>query len=272
MLPVLFDAHTDPGFFVHMLGALGAGLRDLSPIPRCIPCVDGLAELRASRQPFNLLIPMLNSIRPVRSHALEHSLANVAPEVNSGICRVFLDFSNEATHPKDLELLVQRARAAGITVLENLTLICQNRRIPALNSPIRHACFDAFLVAGWLSCRKLLVEENQSEGVTSSSLKTANPQHDILCLNATPRFHRLVTLLSLAAEGFIDLDAPDYAPNCQIPYISYPGLEYEKREQAEPLRLNEVSELLTQRGNSELIPFLPRLLARAPLRVDAFDE
>jgi len=82
----------------------------------------------------------------------------------------------------------------------------------------------------------------------------------------------MVTLLSLAAEGFIDLDAPDYAPNCQIPYISYPGLEYEKQEQAEPLRLNEVSELLTQRGNSELIPFLPRLLARAPLRVDTFDE
>ena len=271
MVPVLFDAHSDAGFFVQMLRVLSAGLPDAYPIPRCIPAVDGLGDIRASQQPFNLLIPVLNSPRSGRGTTLQQSLANVAREVNEGLCRVFLDFSNEATHPAELEVFSRQAREAGITALDRLTLICQNRRVPALDSPLRHAGFDAFLVAGWSACRKKLLEENPDGDFAFPAFQAADPQHDILCLNATPRFHRLVTLLFLADAGFIDLDAPDYAPNCQIPYISYPGLDYEKQEQAEPRLVNEVTGLLQRSGLASLIPLLPRLLARAPLRVDTLE-
>lgn len=267
MVPLLFDAHSDPGFFVQMLQVLSAGLKDAHPMPRCIPSADGLSELRASGQPFNLLLPVLNSPGPHRGPALQQSLAAVASEINAKTCRVFLDFCNEATQPAELEMLVRLAKDAGIEALDQITLICQNRRVAELDKPIRHAGFDAFLVAGWSACRKVLLEENPDGDTAWPAFHAAEPRHDILCLNATPRFHRLVTLLSLVNAGFINLDSPDYAPDCQIPYVSYPGIDYEKRPDGLN-RVEEVTEQLRRSGLAALIPLLPRLLARTPLRVD----
>jgi hypothetical protein len=78
-----------------------------------------------------------------------------------------------------------------------------------------------------------------------------------------------VVLLMLAEAGIIDLDAPDHAPDCQIPYVSYPGLTYEQAKQRDPVLLEAVERRLTADGQERLLVHLPRLLARTPLRVDA---
>ena len=271
MVPVLYDAHSDPGFFIQMLRVLGDGLQDAAPIPPCIPSHAALAELRASGRPFNLLLPVRHGFGAHHSAGVLQGLSAVAPEVNKGVCRVFLDFCNEATHPAEFAQFIPCIKEAGIDALEQITLICQNRRIAELGLPVRHASFDAFLVAGWSACRAVLMDENPDGQMRFDAFHGAEPQHDILCLNATPRFHRLVTLLRLVEEGFIDLDAPDHAPDCQIPYISYPGLDYVKRDAADARAVDEAIALLKRSGLGRLMPLLPRLLARTPLRVDSFE-
>jgi hypothetical protein len=268
--PVLFAGHTEPGFCIHALGMLSAGLDDAWPLPACLPCHEALAGVQASGRPFSLLLPLLSGLDdPPRRAELLAALAAVAPDVDCDRCRVFFDFSNEAGHPDLVGQIVALATEAGIHRLGNLTLICQNRRLDRADLPIRHACFDFFLVAGWTACRDLLLAEGLDLDADPTSLPLPEPRHDILCLNATPRFHRLVVLLMLAEAGIIDLDAPDHAPDCQIPYVSYPGLTYEQAKQRDPVLLEAVERRLTADGQERLLVHLPRLLARTPLRVDA---
>jgi hypothetical protein len=268
--PVLFAGHTEPGFCIHALGMLSAGLDDAWPLPACLPCHEALAGIQASGRPFSLLLPLLSGLDdPSRRAELLAALAAVAPDVDRDRSRVFFDFSNEAGHPDLVGQIVALATEAGIHRLGNLTLICQNRRLDHADLPIRHACFDFFLVAGWTACRDLLLAEGLDLDADPTSLPLPEPRHDILCLNATPRFHRLVVLLMLAEAGIIDLDAPDHAPDCQIPYVSYPGLTYEQAKQRDPVLLEAVERRLTADGQEKLLVHLPRLLARTPLRVDA---
>ena len=269
-LPVLFAGHTDPGFCIHTLGMLSAGLDDAWPLPACLSCHEALAGAQASGRPFSLLLPLLSGLDdPQRRAELLKALAAVASDVDRDRCRVFFDFSNEAGHPYLVGQIAALATEAGIAQLGNLTLICQNRLLDGAETPIPHACFDAFLVVGWRVCRDLLLAEGLDIHADPTSLPLPEPRHDILCLNATPRFHRLVVLLMLAEAGIIDLDAPDHAPDCQIPYVSYPGLTYEKADGRDPVLREDVERRLTDEGHQKLLVHLPRLLARTPLRVDA---
>ena len=265
-LPVLFAGHTDPGFCIHMLGMLSAGLDDAWPLPACLPCRESLADIQASGRPFSLLLPLLGGLDdPARRAEIRTTLAAVAGDVAGGRCRVFFDFCNEAGHPLLVDALVGLATEAGVTRPDRLTLVCQNRRLERADLPIRHACFDAFLVAGWKTCRDLLRAAGYDR---DPAPPFPEPGHDILCLNATPRFHRLVVLLMLADAGIIDLDAPDHAPDCPIPYVSYPGPVYEKADRDDPVMVEDIARRLAAEGHEKLLVHLPRLLARTPLRVD----
>jgi hypothetical protein len=270
-LPVLFAGHTDPGFGVHTLGMLSAGLDDAWPLPACLPCHEALASVHASGRPFSLLLPLLSGLDdPSRRAELLAALAAVATDVDRDQCRVFFDLSNEAGHSYLVGQLMALANEAGINRLGNLTLVCQNRRLDRADLPIRHACLDFFLVAGWTACRDLLLAEGLDLDADPALLPLPEPRHDILCLNATPRFHRLVVLLMLAEAGIVDLDAPDHASDCQIPYVSFPGLVYDKTEPRDPATEAAVAAELVATGHEPLVRHLPKLLARAPLRADTF--
>lgn len=269
--PVLFAGHTEPGFFIHALHTVSTGLHDAWPIPVCLPSREALAGVCQTGRPFSLLLPLLSGLddAPRRAELLA-TLAAVAGDVDSGQCHVFFDFCNEAGHPLLVDAVVALATEAGIQRPGNLTLVCQNRALDRGPLPIRHAVFDAFLVYGWHACREILLAAGHRIESDPESLPLPAPRHDILCLNATPRFHRLVVLLMMAEAGLIDLDAPDHDPNCQIPYISFPGLAYEKIEHGDADTAAVVAARLTAIGGGHLVRYLPRLLARAPLRVDTF--
>lgn len=269
--PVLFAAHTDPGFFLHALHTLSTGLHDAWPIPTCLPCGEALASVRQTGRPFSLLVPLLSGLDDAQRRAgMAATLAAVGSDVDSGQCHVFFDFSNEAAHPLLVDALVALAAEAGVTRPERLTLICQNRALEHGPIPIRHAVFDVFLVYGWHACREILLAAGYRSESDPESLPLPAPRHDILCLNATPRFHRLVVLLMMAEAGLIDLDAPDHAPDCQIPYISFPGIAYGKVDPGDADTMAAVAARLTALGSGHLVRYLPRLLARAPLQVDRF--
>jgi hypothetical protein len=270
-LPVLFAGHTDPGFCIHMLGMLAEHCHDEPPVPRCLPLEQNLGAVRSGNAGYSVVLAVRNALSGTPwPAALSTAAAAIAADVEAGRCRLFFDFSNEAAHRGFVEKLLALARDAGIQRSDGLTLICQNRLLEGTDVPMHHAVFDTFLVAEGLACREALEAEGLDLDVDPAAVHLPEPTHDVCCLNATPRFHRIVTLLALADAGLIDLDAPDHDPACQIPYISFPGLSYDKTGPRVPTTEAAVVAQLEAAGHGALARHLPRLLARAPLRVDTF--
>lgn len=272
---ILFAGQAEPGFFIHLLGTLHAHLdgetqRTMSAL-RCLPLHQGLESTQESGDPYSLILPAWLGLEAEDGHRTLHGwLGSVAEDVNAGRCRVFFDYCNESSLPALPDTIAAFAHQAGIRQLRALELISQNRLMAHQDLPIGHACADLFPVCAWDICRKLLLQEGhdpqhdpQGEGPA-----LPEPRHNILCLNATPRSERLLLLLKLAAAGLIDLQAPDHAEDCQIPYVSFPGLSYDK---GQAINLNAVRKGLETTKQFNLLACLDPLLARTPLRVDRLD-
>lgn len=258
---ILFAGQPDPGFCIVLLNVLHSHLNQTSQqglsCTHFSPLADGLAAARASGDSFSLLLPAwVNLGDDATRRELGGYLTAVAEDVNAGRCRVAFDFSNETALSIMADTIIELACDSGIRELRAITLISQNRLLGELDLPIQHLCADAFVVSAWDRCRQLLEREEREE---------REPEHDLLCLNATPRWIRLLTLLKLAKAGLLDLEAPDHGENCQIPYISFAGLSYEK---GAGIDLADFRRILTEIQQPELLAFLKPLLARMPLRVD----
>lgn len=271
MTRVIYGVGPNPGFLVHLLTLLSESInpdaqRTLASL-RFSPLESGLEAARQSGERYSLLLPALDLMTAVgASHTLKDCLSTVAPDINAGRCRLFFDYCNESARLLMAESIAGMVREAGVLRLESVTLVSQNRLLSQRSLPIGHLCADLFLVCGWHACRRTLQAEGIfTEGATSVSLK---PVHEILCLNATPRWHRLYLLLKLAESGLLDLRAPSHAEYCQIPYVSFPGIDYGK---GFGIDLDEFAEDLVKMDRSELIAFIDPLLARAPLRVDSLN-
>ncbi len=263
MARILFGGQPDAGFCIVLLSLLyphldGSAQEGLACI-QLSPLAEGLEATRHSGDPYSLLLPCWLDLGAdgVRRE-LGGCLAAVAADVNGGRCRVVFDYSNETAWPITAETIAELARGAGISALSAITLVSQNRLLEQQDLPIRHLCADAFLVSGWDACRRLLEEE-------ALVLEPPEPQHDLLCLNATPRWIRLLALLKLAQAGLLDLQAPDHDEHCQIPYISFAGIGYGK---GAAIDLADFRRILAEIQQPELLEFLEPLLARTPLRVD----
>ena len=269
MTRVVFAASADPGFFVHLLGVLRGSLnpdarRTLASL-QISPFESGLAAARQSGEHYSVLLPPPSLML---AEDLHQCLTAVAADVNAGRCRVFFDHCNESARLALVGAIAGLARQAGLEKLGAVTLISQNRLLSRRDLPIGHQCADLFVVSGWDACRRAL----QAEGAFTEAGATGLPQprhrHEILCLNATPRWHRFYLLLKLAAVGLLDLHAPDFAEHCQIPYVSFAGLDYGK---GVAIELDDFAEQLVKMDRAELLGFIDPLLARTPLRVDALE-
>jgi hypothetical protein len=265
---ILFGGHSDPGFFIFLVSTLSKYLdqqtqQQLATL-QFSPLSQGYESAHASTENYSLILPAWVNFRAedVRQNT-QQCLATVAADVNGGRCRVFFDYSNESSWAATAETIAELAGSAGISNLKAITLISQNRLMSQQELPIEHLCGDVFLITGWNACRQALLSEGLD--LEAGTAVFPEPKHSILCLNATPRLTRLYVLLRLAAAGVIDLNAPDHAEHCQIPYVSFPGLSYEK---GEAIDLEEFKRVLVNLNQTELFEFIEPLLARTPLRVD----
>lgn len=265
---ILFGGHSDPGFFIYLLNTLSQHLDESSkqnlPPLQFISLVNGLESCQQTGENYSLILPAWVNLNDesVRQD-IQQCLASVAEDVNAGRCRVFFDFCNESTWSGPMETLAGLIGSAGIRATEAVAMISQNRRMADLDPPFPHLCADVFLITGWNACRQVLLAEGLD--LDAGSQQLPEPRHDILCLNATPRLTRLHVLLKLAEAGLLDLEAPDHAEFCQIPYVSFPGLSYEK---GEAIDLEAFKAVLMNLRQTELMTFIDPLLARTPLRVD----
>jgi hypothetical protein len=179
-------------------------------------------------------------------------------DINIGITKVFVDYSNESGNEEDLISLKNILYSKGIKNFENIFLICQNRLLKNNSHSIKILNFDYFLIDSLLTI-KPKIDDDYIEKIINS-IHNNTTKYDILCLNATPRPHRLVLLLHMFHRGI------DFKKNL----ISFPGYTYSKDEEfIQDWRSQALGAIMDgTRTNPNLIDSLALLEQYFPLIVD----
>lgn len=180
-------------------------------------------------------------------------------------CRIFIDFSNEGMLDADVKQLTRLIGDAGIRYRHGVVLICQNRCLDSQHLAFRHFTYDYFPVMAVMALQKHMI---------SQASVAIHPDDDIggrtglLCMNATPRTNRIISLLALIHAGAINLD--NFNPHgfpC-LPWVSFPGLHYPKGSTS----VDSVLYFLRTHDLEYLEPFFHRLIEIGSLKVDHFLE
>lgn len=183
----------------------------------------------------------------------------IAEDINSGVCRLFLDNTNEKCHPSLADLATKRLLALGVSNCKNLYLLCQDRNLQD-RVGITVLNHDYFIIKSWdaianlssLACNEL------------ASVKTLDHiSHTFLCLNATPRPIRVLTLVELIRSGIWGSN-----PNSRHSLVSFPGFRYEKEA---GLSISAVKRTLTEAGYEDVDAYLDWIDENSPFIVDAIN-
>lgn len=263
MSSIFFLGHADAGFVYMTLKRLNRAVAD-----RRLPEPQPLAALTEQQsRPYGVVVPLQRPLsHPQQADVVRKGLERVAADVDAGFARVLFDYSNESGNPAMLNGIEEVASQAGIRRMDSLAFASQNRLLGLSTSPVTHLRFDAFPALAWLTCVERLQEEATND---TGPRPDAMHARRILCLNATPRFHRFVVLLALADAGLIDLTRSDVEAHCQIPYVSFPGFSYVKQIPGTPDDEASIVEYLSRTPPyRHLVPLVRPLLDRLPLRID----
>lgn len=164
----------------------------------------------------------------------------VALDINNGVCRVFFDNSNEKCGQDSAEAIASRVSSLGVTRLRNIYLICQDRSLHA-KTQLNVLNHDYFILQAWDSISSI-------PSVSCSSLKMHKTLHSLrkpfLCLNATPRALRVITLIELLRSGLWSREADK-----SHTIVSFPGFNYVKNS---GLELDTVNKLLRDAGYTDV--------------------
>lgn len=175
-------------------------------------------------------------------------------DINSGITKVFADYSNESCNEDDLRCFKHFLQSNGIKNFENVFFICQNRFLKNNSHNIKILIFDFFPIMTFFEIASK-IDHDYIEKIINS-IHNNTTRHDILCLNATPRDHRLVLLVHMFHKGI------DFKKNL----ISFPGYVYHKgKELIKGWRCDTAAVIGTDPG---LVHSLSLLEQSFPLIVD----
>ena len=266
-LPVIFRGHTHPGFWAHGLGV------GRSAFP--------LTLLAGNSRPlaghYLCLIPLRDFPRLDPGFARQHDnwhFSDLEPEivadVREGRALLMFDLSNEgpAFYPPLFEHVFRWLQAEQLPSRRCLWL-AQNRAMSAAfeeyfgdSQPVMECWYSDFFVK--IAAYALTPGHADSVlpedvGEYMSALFSAwHKDRLLLCLNATPRIHRLLALAGLRDAGLLDRSL-----------VSFPGLQYCKPGAS----TDEVDRYLRDRPSLQsLRPHLDWLCAQPPIRADVFSE
>lgn len=229
MLPYIFRGHEQPGFFVHGCG-LGKTSTDLlQPSKGNAPPAEG---------PYLCIVPVRDAWRVIpaltRKEGQQHFSEALEPAViddlRSGRTLLLLDMSNEgpAFFREIFDSLHQFAAQAGVPP-SRLVWLDQNRAQAGTyrdvtgfggDDALQFETYDFFVKAtAWMFSPRAPrpVLSGIAEQHTARMFNPTAKDRLLLCLNATPRLHRVVTIGGLIHHGLFD-DA----------LVSFPGLAYAK--------------------------------------------
>ena len=268
MASLYYSCHSSPGFLWQLINQISDPKEIQDIFPKLLPIDGSILPSQLNDESFCLILPGWKFIGTEHEQELiSKSLSAVSSLVDSGKCTLLIDFSNEAASIGFVERVSQLLCACGIADTSTVILISQNRLLSesTLSCALTHMCADAFVVSAWLECKRLLLQTPLEEWLDYKS----NYQHDLLCLNATPRWHRLYVLLKLIEVGLVKPTSAELCNNSHyIPFISFPGLSYGK---GGTLDQNEFCSILSGINQSHLLAYLDELLKVCPLKVDDFN-
>jgi hypothetical protein len=174
-------------------------------------------------------------------------------DVNTCKSILVLDYSHEAGTLKNIEVVEKNIERLGITNPRSIVLLLQNRKIQKLDTILKVFYFDFFPIVSFVDIYDIV--NSDYNNVLDVMMKgNAARQNFVLCLNTTPRPHRLMTCAQLMKLGFLENSL-----------ISFPG------EKNSKLFIDDWEVYFKQwaeLGLSDLIPFAKQILSNAPYKVD----
>lgn len=274
MNKIFFDAHTDAGFFIHAIYSIYGNRRGAEPLfslgyPE--PLSQQNDDTIESCEQFVVFMPILNESRVTSGELQRHELRpSIVRAVNEKRCVLIFDYSNESGNQDLVDNISRWLLSSSVIRPSDCLLLCQNRLLSSTTShrlSILH--FDFFVLEAIHSANSLIsrigIAEYYAELINWRS-KTA----DITCLNATPRIHRVHTLLELIEQGLISSNITHSEAGVLIPYVSMRALATTKEK--ESLSLLQISNYLQGLSLERLCPHLDWLMTKLPLSADSFCE
>jgi len=275
MNKIFYDAHSDAGFFIQSLftvygSYLGADpffFPSVYPAPLTLQHDDTLDSCRK----FVVILPILHESRVSSGEFLLHGLRpSIVRAINEQRCVLIFDYSNESGNQDLVDSISSWLLSNLVMKPSDCLLLCQNRLLIS-TAPNRVSVlpFDFFVLEGIHSVKSII----SRLGIADYFAELTNWRSkwaDITCLNATPRIHRVHTILELLDQGLIAPNVTSCDPGVSIPYVSMSSLNSTKEQDA--MSLVQVSGYLQGLSLARLLPHLDWLLSNLPLSVDSFSE
>lgn len=266
MLPIIHRGNEQAGFFAHGLGhTTGEAL--LTRLP---------GNQRSDDARYACLVPVSDYWRMNSAAAAKHKVwhyKSLEPEIlgdiRAGRAVLVLDLSNEGPHydPAIFDELYAWMEAEVLPA-GRVIWLAQNRAMAQFAAEaagpraglVRHDHYDFFVKAMTYIFSKPdapVLGHDVDAAVAQLFNQTAKDKL-LLCLNATPRLHRVLTVAALMQFGLLEASL-----------VSFPGLEYTKTGASMTGVRNFVEAAPTLRY---LTPMLDRVETMGALKIDSFAE
>lgn len=252
MLDCVFFGYERPGFFGAILNFLASKnflqLSTKNPV--------GIDQFsRGDDSKYIVLIPVLcpNDKRWMSNNPIDFLPEFVISDINKSKSVVLFDYSNESGD-KDILLDVQaRLKRRQVKDLTNVIFLSQNRNIMDNDFELKFFNFDFFILLSFLSVYFLLTSDYEKE-LNIAMLRPFPSRKRLLCLNSTPRHHRILAAAQLHFMNIVD--------NC---FFSFQGLKTKKMSLE---NISSYSENLNKSSLKYLAPHIEGVLENSPYIVD----
>jgi hypothetical protein len=180
----------------------------------------------------------------------------VVNDINNFKAHLIIDHSQEAGEAVHLKLLHELCAARKIHNLKNVIYVSQNRALSKVKSLIQYFPADFYFIQIALDIKNEILTEVVEDALNASE-RNRTKDKKVLCLNATPKMHRLLACAMLEYHGLFDDSI-----------VSFPGTIYAK---GSPLDVEGY--IKNKIGNLKyLVPSIYNVLNRCPLKVDSYQE
>ncbi len=248
--------HKDAGFFFHAAKKLCDDLKISSDFFK--PSSDLSLRNASDLDKYCIFYPILNfdKSRWSSSNAINNLPPFVVDDINSNKAFLLIDFSNESGTDQLVNDIHQSLIDNNVRNVENVILLVQNRLLKYDARRVKIFNFDYFPLISSFFIKSILSTEYSD--LLDIAITGKTPRKKILCLNATPRSHRLLACAMLQHHDLF-----------QDSIVSFPGSVYGKGAEVNfstflgNLKLSKLS-YLTQ--------YAENILNDSPFIVDDFKE
>lgn len=223
---IFYHGHADAGHLAQYIYLLKRDGR-IDALPLRIKALS-LERSPNSDLRYLVFIPVLHTSQArwgVRSNPILNLPNYVVDDVNNGLARLVIDYSNEAGTQSQMAQLTGWLVERGVFRKSCAIFFAQNRLLVATDL-VEVMFFDSFIVSVARELERRLSDDVADVSKLQGSIKSAQLRDRlILCLNATPRAHRLHACAAIVRSGLMGRAL-----------VSFPSFDYGKSVGVDPDR------------------------------------